>query len=150
MKPTAAIASVALTILLAGCDSSPKVDIKDANASEVSDAVAKSGIAGDEEFRVRPGKWESKVAIEEIDIPGIPESVQETMKKTISERQPSSFVLPDARKARSPRRISSSQDNKCRTPFQDGRWQDRREDAATPAGGQTWKWPAPIRPTPMP
>src|SRR5688572_28413703 len=92
MKPTAAAAVFALAALLAACDSSPEVDVKDANASEVAEAVRKSGVGGDEDFKVRPGKWESRVAVEEIEIPGMPAGMQEAMKKTIAERQPASFT----------------------------------------------------------
>ena len=86
------IALVLPVLLLTACDSGRKVDVKDANVSEVSEAVAKSGIAGDDDFKVRPGKWESKVAILEMEIPGMPASMQETMKRTMAEHQPSSFI----------------------------------------------------------
>ncbi len=117
MKTTsAAVAAFALATLLAACDSSPEVDVKDANASQVADAVRKSGIGGNDDFQVRPGLWESRVAIEEIDIPGMPAGMQETMKKTFAERQPTGFtscLTPE--EARKPKEdFFAGKDNKCR------------------------------------
>ena len=113
MKPAVLCAAA---LLLAGCDSNPEVDIKDANAGEVAEAVRESGIGGDQAFQVRPGKWESKVVIEEIDIPGMPAGMQETMKKTFAERQPASFTscltAADARKPKED--FFAGKDNKCR------------------------------------
>lgn len=112
MKRTAAIA----LLLLAACDSSPKVDVKDANMSEVAEAVRESGIAGDDGFRVRPGKWESKVAIEEIDIPGMPAEMQAQMKQTFAARQRSAFtscLTPE--EAKEPTEdFFAGKDNNCR------------------------------------
>ena len=113
MKPAVCLAAL---LLLAACDSSPEVDVRDANAGEVAEAVRKSGVGGDDAFQVRPGKWESKVAIEEIDIPGMPAGMQETMKKTFAERQPAGFIsclTPE--EARKPKEdFFAGKDNKCR------------------------------------
>lgn len=101
--------------LLAACDSSPDVDIRDANASEVGEAVAESGVTGDA-FQVRPGKWESKVAIEEMEIPGMPAAVQEQMKSTFAQHQPAGFtscLTPE--EARKPKAdFFAGKDNNCR------------------------------------
>ena len=101
--------------LLAACDSSPEVDIRDANASEVGEAVAESGVTGDA-FQVRPGKWESKVAIEEMQIPGMPAAMQEQMKQTFAERQQTGFtscLTPE--EAKKPKAdFFAGQDNNCR------------------------------------
>ncbi len=116
MKPTAATAAICLAAVLASCDSSPEVDVKDANASQVAEAVRKSGVGGDGDFQVRPGKWESKVAIEEMEIPGMPAGMQESMKKAFAERQPSAFtscLTPE--EARKPKEdFFAGKDNKCR------------------------------------
>lgn len=115
MRPTATLIAT-LAVLLAGCDSSPEVDVRDANMSEIGEAVAKSGIAGDDDFQVRPGKWESKVVIEEIDIPGMPASMQDEMKKAFAERQPAghtSCLTPE--EARKPKAdFFAGKDNNCR------------------------------------
>ena len=113
MKHRSVLAPLAL---LAACDSSPEVDVRNANASEVGEAVAKSGIAGDDAFQVRPGKWESKVAIEEMEIPGMPAGMQEQMKSTFAQHQPGGFtscLTPE--EARKPKAdFFAGKDNNCR------------------------------------
>lgn len=114
MKPVI-LAAAALAALIAACDSSPEVDVENANASEVAEAVRDSGISGDDSFQVRPGKWESKVALLEIDIPGMPAEMQETMKRTFAERQPSSFtscLTPE--EAKKPKEDFFAGNDKCR------------------------------------
>ena len=102
--------------LLCACDSSPEVDLKDANASQVGEAVAKSGMAGGDAFQVRPGQWESKEAIEEMEIPGMPASMQEQMKSTFAQHQPASFtscLTPE--EAKKPKAdFFAGKDNNCR------------------------------------
>ncbi len=115
MNPNAAVAGLTLSILLAACDSSPEVDVRDANASQVGEALAESGLA-DEGFQVRPGNWESKVAIEEMQIPGMPASMQEQMKSTFAQHQPASFtscLTPE--EAKNPKEdFFAGKDNNCR------------------------------------
>lgn len=129
MKPTAALTTTALALLLAGCDSGPRVDVNDANLSEVGEAVRESGIAGDKDFQVRPGKWESKVAIEEMEIPGMPASMQEEMKSAFAKHQPVGFtscLTPE--QARKPNEdFFTGKDNNCR--YDHFRMGDGRIDA---------------------
>ena len=103
-------------MLVAACDSSPEVDVKDANMAEVSEAVRESGIAGDDDFQVRPGKWESKVAILEMEIPGMPAGMQDSMKAMMAKHQPSSFtscLTPE--EAKKPKEdFFAGKDNNCR------------------------------------
>jgi hypothetical protein len=113
MKPLTVLVPLAL---LCACDSGPEVDLKDANATEVGEAVARSGIAGGDAFQVRPGQWESKVAIEEMEIPGMPASMQEQMKSTFAQHQPASFtscLTPE--EAKKPKAdFFAGKDNNCR------------------------------------
>ena len=114
MKPII-FAAAALAALAAACGSSPEVDVENANASEVAEAVRDSGLAGDDSFQVRPGKWESKVALLDIDIPGMPAEMQDTMKRTFAERQPSGFtscLTPE--EAKKPREDFFAGNDKCR------------------------------------
>jgi hypothetical protein len=115
MKSTAFTGSV-LAMLLAACDSSPSVDVKDANMSEVGKAVARSGIAKDDSFQVNPGKWESKVTVEAIEIPGMPAAVREQMKKGFAEHQATGFtscLTPE--QAKKPKEdFFAGKDNNCR------------------------------------
>ena len=62
---------------LAACDSGPKVDARNATAEEVAEQVADAG--GSDNF-VRPGKWESRVQIEEFELPGAPPEAKSAMR----------------------------------------------------------------------
>ena len=59
----------ALALALAACSKGPEVHEENASATEVANKVADAG--GVTSF-VRPGRWESKVTIEEMKIPGLP------------------------------------------------------------------------------
>ena len=68
---------IAATLALAACDSGPNVDARNASAEEVAEQVAE---AGGSEIFVRPGKWESRVRIEEFDLPGAPPEAKTAMR----------------------------------------------------------------------
>ena len=70
-------AIVLLAGALAACGSEPQVDARNASAEEVADKVAQAG--GSEQF-VRPGKWQSRVQIEEFSLPGAPAGVADAMR----------------------------------------------------------------------
>jgi hypothetical protein len=69
-------------LFLAACDNSPKVEAENASLEEVAGKVreANDGNA----MIVRPGRWESSVELESIDIPGLPEAAVAQMKKTMA------------------------------------------------------------------
>ncbi len=69
---------------LAACNRQPQVSAKDASVAEVAEKVRKAG-AG--ESFVRPGLWESKVTIDQLDVPGIPPEMASRMKSMMAERQ---------------------------------------------------------------
>jgi hypothetical protein len=70
---------------LAACNSDPQVDAKNASVAEVAEKVRKSG-AG--EAFVRPGLWESKITIEQLDLPGMPPEMAGKMKQMMAQNQP--------------------------------------------------------------
>jgi len=72
------------TALLAACNSEPEVDMKNASVEEV---VAEVGKAGATEQYIRAGKWQTKVTMEEFDIPGMPVRAQDQMKAIFAEQQ---------------------------------------------------------------
>ncbi len=73
------IASLLITSLLplAACSTEPEVSAKNATAEEVAEQVADAG--GADSF-VRPGKWQSRVEIEEFSLPGAPPEVASAMR----------------------------------------------------------------------
>lgn len=75
---------IAAIVALAACNREPQVSAKDASVAEVAEKVRKAG-AG--ESFVRPGLWESKVTIEQLDIPGMPPEMAGKMKSMMAEKQ---------------------------------------------------------------
>ena len=75
MKTVARLVAAALA--LAACDREPNVDVRNATTEEVAKEVADAG--GSDNF-VRPGKWESRVQIEEFDLPGAPPEAKTAMR----------------------------------------------------------------------
>jgi hypothetical protein len=83
---------VALMIVAAGalaaCNKSPEVHEKDASVSEVAKKVREAG--ADQSF-VRPGLWQSKVTIEQLDMPGMPAEMATRMKTMMAQNQAHNF-----------------------------------------------------------
>ncbi len=73
---------------LAACNRDGEVKAKDASIADVAAKVRKSG-AG-QNF-VRPGLWESKVTIEQLEIPGMPPEAASQMKAMMAEKRPEGF-----------------------------------------------------------
>jgi hypothetical protein len=66
-----------LALPLAACDSGPDVDARNASVEDVAEQVADA--RGSDSF-VRPGKWQSKVQIEEFELPGAPPEAKTAMR----------------------------------------------------------------------
>ena len=71
----ASLAALTLTLSLAACGSKDEVEVKDAKPAEVAAAVAASGL------KPLAGKWESRVKIEKMEIPGMPPEMAAQMQK---------------------------------------------------------------------
>ena len=69
---------------LAACSSEPDVDMKNASVGDVVNEVQKTGVS---EQYIRPGKWETKVVVEDVDIPGMPAETKAQMKGMFAQRQ---------------------------------------------------------------
>ena len=98
---------------LVACNKSPQVDLHNASVNEVAQAVKQSGISSG--TLVEPGLWQSKVTIQEINIPGMPAQFADKMKQTIAEnRQQSSKHCLTAEQARKPKEdFFGAQDKSC-------------------------------------
>jgi len=83
-----AVVLIACALPLGACNKGPQVNEKDASVAEVAKKVRES--AGDQSF-VRPGLWESKVTIEQFDIPGMPPEMAQRMKTMMAENQEHGF-----------------------------------------------------------
>jgi hypothetical protein len=74
---------IACALPLAACNKSPQVNEKNASVAEVAQKVREVG--GDQSF-VRPGLWQSKVTIDQLDIPGMPADMAQRMKTMMAEK----------------------------------------------------------------
>lgn len=79
---------IACALPLAACNKSPQVHEKNASVTEVAKRVRESGA---DQSMVRPGLWQSKVTIEQMEIPGVPPETQQRMKTMMAENQPHGF-----------------------------------------------------------
>jgi hypothetical protein len=66
----------ASVLTLAGCGGSPEVSLKNASVED----VAKAAAAGGSGIGMSPGRWEAKVSIDGIEMPGMPAGMAEQMK----------------------------------------------------------------------
>jgi hypothetical protein len=78
MKQILSVATIGLC--LAACNKGSSVDLHNATTNQVDRAVEHSGVM-DSGGMIRPGLWESKVTIEEMNIPGLPAKYAGEMKK---------------------------------------------------------------------
>ena len=81
---TATAVLVACALPLGACNKSPEVNAKNASVEEVAKQVRESGA---DQSMVRPGLWESKVTVEQLEIPGMPPEMAGRMKTMMAEQQ---------------------------------------------------------------
>lgn len=67
---------------LAACNSGKKVEAENASVEDVAAKVRAADAGG--AFTVRPGKWQSNVVLEKIDIPGMPAEAKAQIQKTMA------------------------------------------------------------------
>ena len=108
--------------VLAACDSSRDVEMKNATVGEVAKEMRKQG----DDFFVNPGKWEQTVALLEIDAPGMPAEVKSGMREAMSKVQVHNVCLTEAQ-AKSPREdFFTGADQNCR--YEHFNWGDGKID----------------------
>lgn len=78
--------SILAVLSLAACNKGPQVNLKNATAGEVTQAVKQSGVMSGGQM-VEPGLWESKVTVNEMNIPGMPAQYAAKMKQSMAEHQ---------------------------------------------------------------
>jgi hypothetical protein len=100
------------TAALAACNKSPQVNEKNASVAEVAQKVRESGA----DSFVRPGKWQSKVTIDEFEIPGMPPEMASRMKATMAQFQERSFetCLTEAEAKRPKEDFFTGKNSACR------------------------------------
>ena len=98
---------------LAACDSGADVDVRDANTSEVAEAVRESGMTK-ADFTMRPGRWASSVTIESIEAPGMPPEVVEQMKGVMGGGQTFESCLTSEQARKPSEDFFAGKNNACR------------------------------------
>lgn len=69
---------------LAACDKGPDINVKNASVGEVAEKVREA--AGSDSL-IQPGKWETKITLIDIDVPGMPPQMAQQMKQTMAKFQ---------------------------------------------------------------
>lgn len=80
----AALAGGAM-LLLAACGGGDTVTAENATMAEVAEKVKNADIA--EESFVSPGRWETRMEVQDISIPGLPPEMKEQMQSAMGERK---------------------------------------------------------------
>jgi hypothetical protein len=96
--------------LLAACDSSPKIEAKNASVAEVA---AKVREAGADTF-LRPGKWLTKATLEEFSMHGMPPGMADNMKMTMASKPGSESCLTEADAKKPNADFFNKQSENCR------------------------------------
>jgi hypothetical protein len=81
-----AVRVAACTFCLTACNKGPTVDLHNASANQVSSAVQQSGMMTSNSM-VEPGLWQSKVTVQEMNIPGMPPEYAAKMKQSVAEQR---------------------------------------------------------------
>jgi len=84
MKPAVCVAASVLA--LAACNKGPSVDLHNASANQVGEAVQQSGMMTSDSM-VQPGLWESRVSVLEMNIPGMPPQYAARMKDEMAKQR---------------------------------------------------------------
>ena len=80
-----AVCVIASVLWLSACNNSREVDLHNATGNEVAQAVKQSGVMAAD--TIEPGLWQSKVTIQEMNIPGLPAQYADKMKQSMAEHQ---------------------------------------------------------------
>jgi len=80
---------IACALPLAACNKGPEINEKNASVAEVAQKVREA--AGTQSM-IDPGRWETKVNLLDVDIPGMPPQMATQMKQTMSKMQEHNFA----------------------------------------------------------
>lgn len=101
---------ISIVLPLAACGSNPSVDEKNASVEDVANRVAEVSKA---EGTIRPGKWQSTMTIEQMDMPGMPPEAREQMKSMLANaRVTETCVTPEEAKQPNPKMFAGN--DQCR------------------------------------
>lgn len=108
-----AVLTFACVLALAACNKSPEIHETNASVAEVASKVRE---ASAQESFVQPGKWQSKVTIDEMQIPGMPAEMAQRMKQQMAQYQAHSFetCLTKAEVKKPKEDFFTGKDDQCR------------------------------------
>ena len=112
------------TALLAGCGSGREtVEAENASVAEVQQKIREAGGTGS---FVRPGQWEQRATLVDIDMPGMPAEMKSRMRQAMGTSQTHSTCLTPEQ-AKNPREdFFAGVDKSCR--YETFRWGDGKID----------------------
>ena len=87
---------LACTAALAACNKGPDINVKNASVGEVAEKVRDAQAGG---LFIKPGRWESKVSIADVQMPGMPPQMADRIKQTmanVNERESTATCLSEA------------------------------------------------------
>jgi len=104
---------IACAAALAACNKGPDINVKNASVGEVAEKVREA--AGDDSL-VEPGKWETKITLLDIDVPGMPPQMAQQMKQTMAKFQEHGYTscLTPADVKRPKEDFFAGKNNNCR------------------------------------
>lgn len=110
-------------LCLAACGNEPDIEMENASVGEVAQEMRKQGT---DRF-INPGKWEQKVALLEIEAPGMPEQVRSSMKQAMAQHSQVHEVCLTEEQAKSPKEdFFAGADKNCR--YEHFNWGDGKID----------------------
>ena len=114
---------LACTVALGACNKGPEVDVKNASVGEVAEKVREA--AGDGNL-ISPGRWETKVSLLNIEMPGMPPQFAARMKESMSKIQGGTYTTC----------LTEADVKKPKEDFFAGRSKNCRYDHFTMSGGK--------------
>jgi hypothetical protein len=111
MKQVACV--IASVLCLTACNKGPDINVKNASVGEVAQKV-RDASAG--QSFVDPGKWQTKVTVLDVDIPGMPPQMAQQMKQSMATMKEHSFdsCLTEADVKRPKEGFFAGNNNNCR------------------------------------
>jgi len=107
----------------AACNKGPEIDVKNASVGEVAAKVREAGADGS---FVDPGRWETKVSLLDMQVPGMPPQMAQQMKQTMGRMQNNTYATC----------LTEADVKKPKEDFFAGRNRNCRYDHFTMSGGR--------------
>jgi hypothetical protein len=111
MKPAAYM--IASILALTACNKGPDISVKNASVGEVAEKVREAGVDGS---FIEPGKWQTKITVLDMEIPGMPPQMAQQMKQSMGKMQEHSYesCLTEADVKRPKEDFFAGRNNECR------------------------------------